>query len=168
MKARIRFVNYPFFNRPPDSLVCAGTLVGRGEARHMWTMIFTVSRQISALVYEGDLRWESGPSEQDFGKGVRFKLIVNTRGRTEGKEKLEVPKDDRPDKEKKNDKKAGKDVDKAKKAKAQAQAQDKPDDQPKPDDKPKPDKPKKLAHLPDDAYVRVPVQGVLAEGELLG
>jgi hypothetical protein len=79
MKARLKFNNKPYFNYPPDKLVCPGKLVGRGEGRQLWTMIFTVSKQISTLVYEGDLTWLAAPSEQDFGKGVRFQLIAEPR-----------------------------------------------------------------------------------------
>lgn len=81
MKARIRFVRKPYFNYPPDRLVCPGILLHRAEGRRMWTMVFTVSRQVSALVYEGDLTWLVEPREQDFGAGVRFQLVANPNGR---------------------------------------------------------------------------------------
>lgn len=81
MRARIRFVNRPYFNYPPDKLVCPGILLHRGEDRRMWTMVFVVSKQVSALVYEGDLTWMVEPREQDFGKGVRFQLVANPNGR---------------------------------------------------------------------------------------
>jgi hypothetical protein len=135
----------------------------------MWTMVFTVTKQVSTLVYEGDLRWLAEPSEQDFGRGVRFQLFAGTKGRMEGKETLPGPKDERTDDEKKKDPKAGKDVDKAKKAAAkrdEAKPDDKLDD--KPEKPPRPVKPEKLKHLPDDAYDRVPRMGKFAEGELLG
>lgn len=77
MKARIKFTGKPFFNFPPDRLVCPGILLGRAEDRRMWSLCFTASKQISNVVYEGDLRWLVAPVEQDFGKGIRFQLISN-------------------------------------------------------------------------------------------
>lgn len=112
MKARLRFAVKPFFNQPPDKLVCPGRLIGRGHDRDGWTMVFTITRQVSALVYEGDLKWLIGPSEQDFGKGVRFQLISNP----DRKRPLEGKDKDRRDKLE-EDRKAGKERDKAREAK---------------------------------------------------
>lgn len=81
MRARIRFTRKPYFNYPPDKLVCPGILMHRAEDRRMWTMVFTVTQQLSELVYEGDLTWLVEPREQDFGRGVRFQLIANPNGR---------------------------------------------------------------------------------------
>jgi hypothetical protein len=87
MKARLRFTRVPFFNEPPNKLVCPGQLIGRAEGRLNWTMVFTATKQLSTLVYEGNLRWLIEPSEADFGRGVRFKLISFAGGKLEGKDK---------------------------------------------------------------------------------
>ncbi len=64
--------------------MCPGILVGRAEDRRMWSLAFTADKQISAVVYEGDLRWIAAPVEQDFGKGVRFQMISNPKQYVDG------------------------------------------------------------------------------------
>ncbi len=77
MKAKIRFVTQPTFNYPPNRLMVPGILIGRATERRMWTMTFTVTQQVSTLVYVGELQWLANPIEQDFGSGVKFHLISN-------------------------------------------------------------------------------------------
>jgi hypothetical protein len=43
----------------------------------MWSLCFVADKQVSTLVFDGDLRWIAPPVEQDFGKGVRFQMISN-------------------------------------------------------------------------------------------
>ena len=189
MKARVRFVNYPYFSHPPDKLVCRGSIPGRAE-RESWTMIFTVTKQISAVEYEGNLRWEAAPHEHDFGKGVKFNLIAGPRGLLDGKEKEEKAPDVRSLKEKKNDKKAGKDPGKAATKVRSAEKPGKGPKDPKEPKEPKDPTPapspepvevtrdpknprdnenKALSRLPKDSYVRSPKQQCkIAEGVLLG
>jgi len=50
----------------------------------MWSLCFVADKQVSALVFDGDLRWVAAPSEQDFGKGVSFQLISNPKRFSDG------------------------------------------------------------------------------------
>jgi hypothetical protein len=84
MRARVKFINQPFFNFPPNKLICPGVLMGRADGRKMWSLVFTADKQINAVVYEGDLRWAVAPVEQDFGKGVRFQMISNPKAFADG------------------------------------------------------------------------------------
>lgn len=94
MRARVRFLTQPFFTSLPNKLVCPGMLIGRAELRAMWTMIFTADKQINTMIFEGDLVWSEAPFEQDFGKGVRFKLM----SRPGNKRRLDgVERDPRPE-----------------------------------------------------------------------
>lgn len=170
MKARLRFTRKAFFNDPPDRLVAPGKLIGRAEGREAWTMVFTATKQLSALVYEGDLQWLIEPREHDFGRGIRFQFISFAGGKLEGKDKdrrnkLAHDKQERKEaqaKKEANEKEAGK------KREREENARNKPPhDKPA---KPKPQKPSHVPHMPDDAYAAKPpvMMGVLAEGELLG
>lgn len=174
MKARLRFTRKAFFNYPPDRLVAPGKLIGRAEGREAWTMVFTVTKQLSALVYEGDLQWLVEPREQDFGRGTRFQFISFAGGKLEGKDKdrrdkLAQDKQERKEalaKKEANEKETGKKEERDKNArKVSDKSEDKPVDKP-----PKPPKPPHVPHMPDDAYAERPpvMMGVLAEGELLG
>lgn len=166
MKARLRFTRKAFFNYPPDRLVAPGKLIGRAEGREAWTMVFTVTKQLSALVYEGDLQWLVEPREHDFGRGIRFQFISFAGGKLEGKDKdrrdkLAHDKQERKEaqaKKEANEKEAGK-------KKEREESARKPPDEPA-----KPQKPSHMPHMPDDAYAAKPpvMMGVLAEGELLG
>lgn len=166
MRARLRFTRKAFFNYPPDRLVAPGKLIGRAEGREAWTMVFTVTKQLSALVYEGDLQWLVEPREHDFGRGIRFQFISFAGGKLEGKDKdrrdkLAHDKQERKEaqaKKEANEKEAGK-------KKEREESARKPPDEPA-----KPQKPSHMPHMPDDAYAAKPpvMMGVLAEGELLG
>lgn len=191
MKARIRFVRKPYFNYPPDKLVCPGILMHRAEGRRMWTMVFVVSKQVSALVYEGDLTWLVEPREQDFGRGVRFQLVANPNGRPLdaklhdnvpgphlGKRSVNQPppSDKHDDGPPKPPQPAGKG--KVGKANPHAAGGGPPDDPggdhgggPPPDHGPPDGHPgpkPKIPHPMPDLYTAVPGPGLFAEGELLG
>ena len=153
MKARVRFRTQPFFTSLPNKLTCPGVLEGRAEGRAMWTMVFTATKQISEVVFEGDLRWLQEPGEQDFGKGIRFKLM----SRPGDKRRLDGCEHDEPKRDKDHDpdhdphnggkgKNPGKAKAKAKADKADKDKGDKPDHDPKPnhphrDDEPNADLP---------------------------
>lgn len=168
MKARLRFTRKAFFNQPPDRLVAPGKLIGRAEGREAWMMVFTATKQLSALIYEGDLQWFVEPREYDFGRGVKFQLISFAGGKLEGKDKdrrdkLAHDKQERKEaqaKKEANEKEAGKKKEREENARVR-----KP-----PVELTKPQKPSHMSNVPDDAYaVKLPVMmGVLAEGELLG
>lgn len=183
MKARVRFLTQPFFTSLPNKLTCPGMLVGRSENRVMWTMIFTALKQVSVTIFEGDLRWVQEPSEQDFGKGVKFKLMSRpgSKRRLDGVEHDSV---DRPDHESPNDGRPHPTKEKNRTARLRAEANVDAS-------KGKPTKPPggdllldhghSKSHDPDDEVnhnlplvrfrnfgTRPPVPGVFAEGELLG
>ena len=180
MRARVRFKTVPFFTSLPNRLECPGVLVDRGEGRAMWTMVFVADKQISALVFEGDIKWAMAPVEQDFGKGIRFKLMSRpgNKRRLDGVEH-DPPKHD-PNHDPNHDPHNGGKGKNPAKAAAQAKADkaDK-DKQAKPDKPPKPDHPHK-PHDPDAVNddlpllraknfgTRPPVAGIFAEGVLLG
>ena len=186
MRARVRFLAQPFFTSLPNKLVCPGTLVGRSEGRAMWTMVFVADKQVSATIFEGDLTWLLAPAEQDFGKGVRFKLMSRpgNKRRLDGVEHDPHPEHDKPDKEPKGKGKnpaafarklADEEEDNKKRFKGA-----KKDDKAKPPPGPPPGHPPKPHPDPDevnpdlpllrarDFGTRPPVPGIFAEGELLG
>ena len=189
MRARVRFLTQPFFTALPNKLVCPGTLVGRSEGRAMWTMVFTADKQVSATVFEGDLRWLQEPSEQDFGRGVRFKLMSRpgNKRRLDGVEHDPRPDGGKPDEGDHGHGIIGKGKNQAAHAAAQAEAAAEdnkkvkgakkdakppppgpPDHPPKP--KPDPDVPNPDLPLVKNKNfgTRPPVPGIFAEGELLG
>lgn len=178
MRARVRFLTQPFFTSLPDKLVCPGTLTGRSEGRAMWTMIFVADKQISATIFEGDLTWQVAPAEQDFGKGVKFKLM----SRPGNKRRLDgVEHDPRPDEPHdhgpKDDGHPHPAKEKNKAARLRGEADDKAakpskDDKPGHPPKPRPDPDEVNPDLPllraRNFGTRPPVPGIFAEGELLG
>lgn len=146
MKARLRFALKPYFNQSGSVLVCPARLVGRAHDRDGWTMVFTVTKQVSALVFDGDLKWLIAPAEQDFGRGVKFQMISYG----DRKRPLEGKDGDRRE-QLLQEKLAGR-------ARAQAEQNDEfiEEDEESSEDI--------IEHIVDD----VPPQGIFATGELLG
>lgn len=178
MKARVRFRTQPFFTSLPNRLMCPGMLEGRAEGRAMWTMCFTATKQLSDVEFEGDLRWLVSPIEQDFGRGVRFKLM----SRPGSKRRLDGVEHDLPKEHSARPGKLGFDHGPVGKGKNQAAHAARVDKEEKERVKPvpppdhghhhKPDLDQPNPHLPllrnRNFGTRPPSDGVFAEGELLG
>lgn len=87
MKAKFTFTQQPFFNfEDTKTLAVPGILIGRAESRRMWTLAFTAQEQVNAITFIGNLKWLAAPSEQDFGKGIKFVLIANPKQYIDGKQ----------------------------------------------------------------------------------
>lgn len=83
MKARIRFVKSPDISKLPYNLICPCILTGRAENRHKWSVCVNLISQLNAFTYDCDIKWLIAPIEQDFGKGIKFTLLLNPKAMVE-------------------------------------------------------------------------------------